>query len=55
MDLDYVDDETSARRRAVSGSHCHPGRPELTEGIATTIRAVSAPGMAPGAGAERFP
>lgn len=54
-DLDYVDEETNARRRAVSGSHCHPGGAELTEEIAAVIRGVSAPSMTPGAGADRYP
>jgi hypothetical protein len=53
-DLDYVDEETNVRRRAVSGSYCHPGGPELTEEIAAVIRGVSAPTMTPGAGADRF-
>lgn len=54
-DLDYVDEETNARRRAVSGSHCHLGGPELTEDIAAAIRAVSAAGFTPGGGARHFP
>lgn len=53
-DLDYVDDETNARRRVVSGSHCHPAGPELAEGIAAAVRGVSKSGMTPEAGARRF-
>lgn len=50
-----LDDEAKARRRAVSGSHCHPDGPELTEEIAAVLRGVSTPGMTPGAGARRRP
>lgn len=53
--LENVDEETNARRRAVSGSRCHLGGPELTEEIAAAARVVSAPGMTPDAGARRFP
>lgn len=55
VDLDCVDEETNARRRAVSGSHLPPGGPELTEEIAAAIRGASAPGMTPGGGARRYP
>lgn len=54
-DLDYVEAETNARRRAICGSRCHPDGPELTEEIAAAARGVSASGMTPGAGARRFP
>lgn len=47
-------EEADARRRAMSGSHCHPGGPELTEEIAAAIRSVSAPGMTPSGGSRRF-
>lgn len=49
-DVDYVDDGTNALRRAVSGSHCHPRGPELTEEIAAMIRGVSALGVTPEGG-----
>lgn len=55
IDLDDVDEATNAHRRAVSGSHCHRGGPELTEEIAAAVRGVSAPGMTSGAGARRLP
>lgn len=48
-------EKTNARRRAVSGSHCHPGGPELTEEIAAAVRGVSESGMTPDAGARRLP
>ncbi|MGX5357569.1 hypothetical protein [Kocuria sp. KH4] len=54
-DLDYVDEETNASIRRVSGSHCYSGGPELTEEIAAAVRGVGAPSMTPGGGARRFP
>lgn len=50
-----MDEETNARRRAVSRSHCYPGGPGLTEEIAASARGASASGMTPGAGARRLP
>jgi hypothetical protein len=47
--------EVEAVRRAVAGSHCCPGGPELPEDLATAIVAVSTSGMTPGAAARRFP
>ena len=47
--------EVEAIRRAVAGSHCYPGGPELTEGMVAAVLATSAPGMTSGAGARRFP
>ncbi|MFI7483061.1 hypothetical protein ACH9EU_11685 [Kocuria sp. M1R5S2] len=49
-----MDDDENARRHAVAGSHCYPGGPELTEDLTAAIRAASAPGMTPGAGARRY-
>ncbi|MFF0942674.1 hypothetical protein ACFYE2_00390 [Kocuria sp. CPCC 205300] len=53
-ELEDVDEETNARRRAVAGSHCHPGGPELTEEVAAAVRGVSAPGLTSGGGARHF-
>jgi hypothetical protein len=53
-DLDYVDEETNAHRRAVSGSHCHPCGSEMLEEIAALIRGVSALSMTPGVGIWHF-
>lgn len=49
-----MNDEENAQRRAVSGSHCHPRGPELTEETATAIRSASASGLTSGGGARHF-
>ena len=49
-DLDYVDAETNARRRAVPGYHCLLGGPELTDLGSAVAAAVILPTVAPTTG-----